>query len=212
MAVGVQATPDGSTPATGRQCRTGEQAIQQVHGSRYEAASRGTLFCANTGTGGVTVQVSNTTTGMISLTNPAASKTLVSLEIVSITYVSGTLPAGNFWHGVNGVGVTAPSSGTPNTPVCTGVGTGSGGSPVATVRTGATIVASTLLWPFASTFVELATTANPIQPGDFAVRGAIVLYPGTSYNVVCVAGAAGSSPVAAFGLVWEEIAMVQGQG
>lgn len=212
MAVGAQYTPDGSTPTSGRQCKTGEAAVAQTHGKYYEAASRGVLFAACDQGAGVTVQTSITTTAVMTLHNPIGSKTRLSIKKVSVGYFSGTMPAGSFYHGVLSPGNTLPSSGTQLTATCTDVGNESVAAAQGVCRAGATVVAATALYVFGTSFVELATTANGFQQLEEDVDGAIVLEPGAQYQLLGAFGAGGSSPKVSPSILWEEVPYVQSQG
>jgi hypothetical protein len=211
-AVGPQPGADGTTPPTGRQSKTGEAAIAQTHGKYYEAASRGVLFAACDQGAGITVQVTITTTATLALSNPPASQKRVAIKKVSLSYFSGTLGAGSWYHGFNAIGIVQPASGTLLTSFCTNIGNEGAAAAVATARTGATVVAGKVLYPLGSSLPILASTAgDPFQIVE-DVDGIIVLEPGTSWQLLGVFGGAGSSPVISAGIVWEEIPYVSSQG
>ena len=151
MSVGPVLGADGTTPATGRQGKTGEATVGQAHGKYFESASRGALFCGGDAGAGVAVQVSLTTAATCSLHNPANSGKRISIKKVSVTYFSGTLGAGSFYHGYLAPGSTLPSSGTANGPTCLDIGNQSGVAGVGVFLYGPTVVAGKTLWPFAST-------------------------------------------------------------
>lgn len=212
MAVGPTYLADGNTPSTGRQTKTGDAGISQCHGKYYEPSSRGVLFCAADAGVGVAVTVTLTTTATATLHNPLGSAKRLSLKKVAIAYFSGTMPAGALYHGYLVPGNTLPSSGTAPTVVCMDIGNQSGVLPVGVMRTAATVVAANILYPFASSLPVLASTAVWATPCLEDVDGAITLEPGAQYQLVCVAGGAGSSPKVGVGFVWEEIPIVAANG
>lgn len=204
--VGPTYGADGSAgPATGRQSKDGSAVVTQSHGKYYEAASRGAIYCTNDGGAGIGVQVTNTTTGNITLSNPVNSKVRLSLLRVAVTYFSGTLGAGTFYHGKNDIGIVQPSSGSTPTISSAGVGLTSAAAPVGVVRTAPTVVAAVLLYAFGSMGPILATTVEPLTTCFEDVDGLICLDPGTSWALVGVFGGTGSTPKCGYGLIWEEI-------
>lgn len=210
--VGLTLGADGTTPATGRQGKTGEAIVTQSYGKYYESSSRGIIFGACDQGAGVTVQTSITTTAAMALFNPTTSIKRLQLVQVSIGYFSGTLGAGTFYHGILGPGNTAPSSGTQITSTCLDVGNQSVSAAQGVARTGATVVAATAVGVITSTFPELATTANGMQPAIFDIDGLIVLEPGAQWQLLGVFGAGGSSPKITCGLMWIEMPIVASQG
>lgn len=208
-AVGPTNGGDGTTPATGRQGKTGEAIVGKAHGDDYEAASRGVLFCAGDQGAGITVQVTVTTTATLTLHNPAGSKKRLAIRELSIAYFNGTLGAGAFYHGFNPIGTTLPSSGTQLTSYCMNIGNSGVDAAVGVARTGATVVAGTVLYPFASSFPVLATSAvsGPVQCIE-RVGGKIILEPGAVYQLLGVFGGTGSTPKISAGIVWEEIPVI----
>ncbi len=210
MAVGPQLGADGTTPATGRQGKTGETAIAQAHGKYYEPSSRGVLFAGSDQGVGVAVTVTLTTTATASLYNPPNSGKRLSIKKVSVTYFSGTMPAGSFYHGF-AVPVAAPS-GTAITSNCLDIGNQSGVAAVGVMKTAATVLLGTVLYPFASSLPVLASTAVWATQIIEDVDGAIVLEPGMNYQLLGVFGGAGTSPKVSVGIVWEEVPLVASNG
>lgn len=202
------AAADGNTPTTGRQCKTGESAVQQTHGKYYEAASRGYVYAACDQGAGVVVQVTITTTATLTLHNPVNSGKRLSILKLIVTYFSGTLGAGSFYHGFLGIGKTLPSSGTSLTSNCTDIGIPLGVTAVGVAIAGATVVAGTPLYPFIGTGPVLATTAVMHPPLIEDIDGAIVLEPGAQYQLLGVFGGTGSTPKVSPGIVWEEIGII----
>ena len=211
--VGPVLGADGTTPSTGRQGKTGEAAVVQVHGKYYEAASRGTLFSAADAGAGVAVTATITTTATFTLHNPLNSQKRIAIKKLSVAYFSGTLGAGAFYHGHLPPGNTLPSSGTALTARNMDIGNQSGVAAVGVATTAATVVAGLVLYPFASLFPVLATSAvsGPVQCTE-DVDGAIVLEPGAQYQLLGVFGAAGTTPKVDIGCLWEEIGIVASNG
>lgn len=213
MAVGPQYTPDGVTPATGRQAKTGDAVISQGHGKYYESSSRGVLAFACDQGAGVATTTAISTTAILSLYNPIASKMRLAITKVSLAYLSGTLGAGPVYHCVNPAvsgtaNPTAPTGGTLLTSYWTDIMNPQLGAPVGVVRTGSTVVAPVVVRPFASLFASLATTA--VGPAVIIddLDGEIVLEPGGTYQIQSKC-AAGSTPLVTPGILWEEIPYVQ---
>lgn len=209
MSVGPVVGADGTTPATGRQGKTGEATVSQSHGKYYEPASRGVLFAACDQGVGVTVQVTLTTTATMSLHNPVGSGKRLAIKKVSVAYFSGTMPAGAFYHGFLAPGNTLPSGGTALTANSTDIGStlsAAAGSGVAIA--GSTVTAGKPLYAFASSLPVLATTAVFGGTIEEDVDGAIVLEPGAQYQLLGVFGATGTSPKVSPSIVWEEIPIV----
>lgn len=204
MPVGPSYNADGTTPAL-RFGKTSEQTVGQAHGKYYEAASRGVMFnaCAQAG---VAPGTSLGTTACLVLYNPPGSGKRLAIKKVSAGYVSGTLGAGTVFHCVLGtITQTAPSSGTLLVNNCCDVGNANAG--VGVVRTGATVVQPVAYRPFFSTGAELATTASAMQEMTEDIDGEIVLEPGCTYQIQGIT-AAGSTPLIAPGITWEEIPIV----
>lgn len=208
---------DGTTPATGRQGKTGEAIIAQGHGKYYELASRALLAFACDQGAGVAVPTTLSTTCVAALYNPINSGKRLALVKVSVGYVSGTMGAGAIFHcvtpQVSGTSQTKPSGGTSLTSYWTDVNNlGLAAAPVGLVTTASTVVAPIAYRPIVSTFPELATTANGFQPVTDDMDGEIVLEPGGSYQIQGILGAGGSSPKVTIGIVWAEIPYVASQG
>ncbi len=212
MAVGPQLGADGTTPATGRQGKTGETTVSQAHGKYYEASSRGTLFCGSDSGAGVAPQATIGTTATYSLHNPLNSGKRLSLKKIAITYFSGTQPAGTYYHGYLAPGTTLPSSGTTGGNVCLDIGNQSGAAAVGVSLYGSTVVTGKVLYPFAQSLPVLATTAIPVSILEDDIDGAITLEPGAQYQLLAVMGSTGTSPKIGVGTVWEEIPIVASNG
>lgn len=211
-AVGEQPTPPGNTPPTGRQDKLGGAVISQGAGKYYENAQNGRIFAAADQGVGVTVQVTITTTATLSLHNPVASQKRLEILKVGIAYFSGTLGAGAFYHGFNPVGTVLPSSGSLLVANCTDIGNASTAVAVGVPRSGSTVVAGTVLYPFASSLPILASTAVAPFAVIEDVDGLIVLEPGAVYQLLGVFGGTGSSPKVSVGIIWRECPYVATQG
>ena len=202
--VGPVSSADGSyNPA--RADKEGAQVVSQAHGRYFEGSRRGNSFGAGTTGSGVAPGTAIGTTAAGCLYNPVGSGYVLSIQKVSVGYISGTLGAGTLFHCANPTTTqTAPSSGTANTIVCLDVGNST--TAVGVFRSGATTVAPTILRPLCSLTALLATTAVGLYQILEDVAGEIVIEPGCSYQIQAVA-AAGTSPLIAIGVSWEEIAI-----
>lgn len=200
---------DGTTPATGRQSKTGETTVAQAHGKYYEPASRGVLFAGGDNGVGYTPQLAASTLPNMALINPANSGKRLAIKKVSISYFSGTLPSGSFYHGF----ATGATGAGPSSQNQTDIGNGGAIAAVAKCLYGLTSgTTGTVLYPLASSFAELATTTNGLQTAIEDVDGAIVVEPGNQYQLMSVCGTTGSSPKISSAIVWEEIPIVASQG
>lgn len=216
MSVGVTLLPDGNTPATGRQGKTSEAIVGQAHGKYYEAASRGLLFGACEQSG-VAPGTSLGTTACLSLYNPIGSGKLVAVKKVSVGYISGTLGAGTIFHCGNMPGnagtigaVAQPSGGTSLTIYNRHLGMQvllASAKSIAEVRTGSTVTTPVALRPFCSLQASLASTAVGPWAMTEDVDGEFVIEPGFCYQLQAIA-AAGSTPLVAPGITWEEIPII----
>lgn len=212
MAVGPTYLADGNIPGSPRASKDNSSVVNQSHGKYFEASSRGVLFGAGDQGVGVAVQTTITTTGILSLHNPLASLKRLSIKKVSLSYFSGTLGAGSFYHAYNPVGTTLPSSGTSLTANCLDIGNQSGPAAVGVAITGATVVAAKVLYPFASSFPALASSVVAPFTVIEDVDGVITLEPGAVYQLCAVMGGAGSTPKVSVGIVWEEVPYVATTG
>lgn len=214
FAVGPQLGADGSTPATGRQCKTGEAAVAQVHGKYHEAASRGFLFGAQEQGSGVAPGTALGTTACLSLFNPRGSGKLLSVKKVSLGYVSGTLGAGTVYHCGNlpadtaALGaVAAPSGGTALVVYPRRFGfqpQQASAVPVGLARVGGTVTTPVALRAFCGLGASLASTAVAPWIATEDIDGEFVIEPGFCYQLQAIA-AGGSSPLVSPGVVWEEL-------
>ncbi len=216
MAVGPVLGADGTTPATGRQSKTGEATVTQAHGKYYEASSRGALFVAAGQGAGTAPGTALGTTAYFALYNPPGSAKRLSIKRVRNGYISGTLGAGTLFHCMNpmaaGTALPAkPTGGTALTAYPTDVGNQSGVVAVGLPFVGATVTQPVIYGPICSLFAELASTANGLQQVNEDVDGEIVVEPGYCYQIQAVA-AAGTSPLLSPSVVWEEVPIVASNG
>ncbi len=202
-AVGPQLGAVGTVPATGRQGRTGESTVSMAHGKYHEASTFGVLFAASDQAVGIAVTISLTTTATLALTNPATSQKRISIKKLVISYFSGTLGAGSWYHGYNPVGTVLPSGGTLLSSTCCDIGNTVGAAAVGAARSACTVVAANILYPFATTMSILASSVTAPSVIAEDVDGIITLEPGAAWQLICVA-AGSSSPKVSAGIIWEE--------
>lgn len=213
MAAGPQYTFDGSTPTTGRQGKTGEAIVAPAHGELHEAASRGVLFRACE-QAGVAPGTALGTTACLSLYNPGNSGKVLSVWVVGLGYISGTLGAGTVFHCTNSpthtgalAAIAQPSGGTSLSIYPARLGgrvAQAGNASVAEVRSGSTVTTPVAARPLCSLQASLATTAvAPWLVKDW-VRGEFLIEPGFCYQIQGIT-AAGSTPLVAPSVLWEEI-------
>lgn len=183
--------------------KAAELVVTQAHGEFHEATSRALLFWASTAVAGVAPGTAFSTTPPMVLWNPPNSGVLVSVQQVFLAYVSGTLGAGFMAHGQTLGQVTVPSAGTELTPT-SGLTAGVRGK--ARAFQGSTLVAApTIVRPSFSMGPALATTAVfPFIVYD-EVRGSIVVGPGAAWAFQGAAVGAGTSPLVAIGVGYEEV-------
>jgi hypothetical protein len=178
------------------------QEVVQKHGRYYNAARFGRLFSAQTAVTGVAPGTAIGTTAAFSLHNPFGSGVYIAVRKVSMGYISGTFGAGTVFHCVNSNPQAAAPSGTAITEV-PGIVNGNGPNGIA--LTTVTLAANpTPVRPFASLGASLASTAAAPWRIEEELEGEIILPPGCTYSLEAVA-AAGTSPLVAFGVTWEEI-------
>lgn len=207
LVAGISPSPTG-VPSQPRGGSFRETVVSQAHGKYYEAASRSSLFSVANANTGAAILTGFAAVPPLLLFNPIGSGRRLAIKKVSIAYVSGTMGAGAFWHGVYPNLAASPVIGSGAVVVPVGLGGGNTGVTVAKSWTIPTSPATALgLWPIGSIFAELATTANGLQPLIEDVDGAIVLGPGDAYAVLYV-GTAGASPIIVCGVVYEDLLIV----
>lgn len=200
--VGPRKSSDGASvePRLGQY---GESVVGQAHAKYYEAVSRGRVFSGGTAASGVAPGTAIGTTAAFTLANPAGAKVNLVVLRASVGYVSGTLGAGVIHYVANLNPIAAAVTGTAITAVNALIGSRlqATGLPFTTATLPAT---PTILRPFVSLGASLASTA--VQPWQIVedVDGEFVIAPGCALSLEGTA-AAGSSPLVAFGLTWEEV-------
>ena len=178
------------------------QDVSQKHGKGYWAAANGRLFHGATAATGVAPGTAIGTTAAFSLHNPLGSGVDINIRKVSMGYISGTLGAGTVWHLVN----LDPSAAAPTGTAITetpGKVTGAAGYGIA-LTTSTLAVAPRIIRPFAILDASLATSVVGPRQIVEDVDGEIIIPPGCTYSLHSTA-AAGTSPLVAFGVTWEEV-------
>jgi len=179
------------------------QEVTQRHGKLYQPARDGRIFHAATAATGVAPGTAIGTTAAFTLFNPAGSGVVIAIQKAAMGYISGTLGAGTVWHLVNSNLAEAAPSGTAIAEKPALVGSGGASKGVA-LTTATLAVAPTIVRPFCSLQASLASTAVAPWQIQEEVDGAILLPEGGAYSLHATA-AAGTSPLVAFGVTWEEI-------
>lgn len=201
--VGPQTAGDGAYNAL-RLDKTGALVVTNAHGRLHEVASRGKLFFVSTPVAGVAPGTVLSTTPPMSIWNPVLSGIIVSIKQVYVGYVSGTLGAGMIVHAVNLSQLTLPSGGTELIPQCA-ILNGTRGS--ARVLTGSTLSGTpVIVRPSMSLGAALASSVSFQFLSVDPVEGSIIIPPGCAYAYQAVA-AAGTTPLLAFGIVYEEVTL-----
>lgn len=190
------------TGAEFRQGKTGELVIGSAHGEFYEAAARGKLWSACTAVSGVAPGTSLSTTSAFYLHNPIGSGVNLSLLCASMGYLSGTFGAGSVYLTTHaGVSVANPT-GTSIVPKQTLLGSSATAAGIA--FTTATVITQIAIRPICSFGAMLATSVFPPTVLKDQLNGEIVVPPGFGVGLHSIA-TAGTSPLALFGMTWEEI-------
>ena len=178
------------------------QEVAQRHGKLYRPSQDGRIFHGATAATGVAPGTAISTTAAFSVHNPSDSLVDIAILKAAMGYISGTLGAGTVWHLINNDPTAAAPTGTAIVEIAGRVN-GPGGKGVA-LTTVTLAVAPKIIRPFCSIGASLATTA--VQPWQVVedVDGAIIIPPGCTYSLHGTA-AAGTAPLVAFGVTWEEI-------
>jgi hypothetical protein len=178
------------------------QQVTQRHGKLYQPARDGRIFHGATAATGVAPGTAIGTTAAFALHNPAGSGVTIAIQKASMGYISGTLGAGTVWHLVNTNVSEAIPTGTAivERPALAGGASGKG----IALTTATLAAAPVIVRPFASLQASLATTAVAPWQVSEDLDGDILLPPGGTYALHATA-AAGSTPLVAFGVTWEEI-------
>jgi hypothetical protein len=180
------------------------QDVVQKHAPLFDAARDGRLFHAATAATGVAPGTAIGTTAAFSLHNPFGSGIIIAIVKAALGYISGTLGAGTVWHLINDDPLAAAPTGTA---IGEEAGSVTGANPLGVALTTVTLAAAPkIIRPFCSLGASLASSA--VQPWQVNedVGGGIILPAGCTYSLHATA-AAGTAPLVAFGVTWEEVAV-----
>lgn len=180
----------------------GDGQVSELHGKLYTLSKRNKVYTAQTAVTGVAPGTSIGTTGAFALYNPAGSGIDLAILKVFMGYISGTLGAGTVFLCLNNNPVAAAVTGTAITEI-PGLATGTAGVGVA-LTTATMPATSTPVLPLFNLTAALASTAVAPYVVTADLDGAIIIPPGCSASLQAVA-AGGSTPLVAFGMVWEEV-------
>jgi hypothetical protein len=192
---------DGSLGVAGFN-RLGGLLIQPVHGPYAEAAKRGRIMEACTPVAGVAPGTALSTTPPMALWNPPSSGVELYVKKSYLGFISGTLGAGTVVYAVVTSQTTVPTGGTELTPQCSKIGMPRGAG---RAFQGSTLASTpAILRPGYVVGAFTTSTATAPDPSLDLIDDAIIVTPG---SVLCMQeiGAAGTSPLCLFGLVWEEV-------
>lgn len=197
---GQISSQDGSVNSA-RADRVGALVTTQAHGAFTESVVRGGVMEACNTVAGIAPGTVLAVAPPIALWNPPGSGKNLTVLKTSMGYISGTFGAGSVMYGYIPSQVTVPTTGAEITPNNTLIGAPRG---VGRVFAGSTFVSVPV--PLRAGFImgAFAGGANPPVDTVDVVDGSIVIPPGTAFIMQAVAGA-GTSPLALFGIMWEEM-------
>lgn len=185
--------------------RDGASVVTDLHGARYEQASRGKVFHASTAAAGIAPGTVLAAAGALLLANPAASGFNVAILKLVFGYVSGTLGVGHLWW-VQGANPAALPAETTAATRSSGLISPAASGDVAKAFSGVSLTTvPTVLRPTAISLDPYAGTAAPLtlQPMQVEdVNGSIVIPPGFFAGVEGIA-AAGTSPLVLLAFEYE---------
>lgn len=196
--VGVARNQDG-TYASPRMGKDSEQIVTGLHGTEYQQAYDGNMFYAYSA--GQTLSAAGTAiTGLI-LWNSTAAKNLVLRKIhCQVLVTSASLTGIALATTVPGAQTTTPTSTTAATKNgCTNLGVGGG---VGIPYVGATLLTTSVFWPFMHNTAAIATTGEDAINMD--LQGMFIVPPFTAVHLSALGAASAASAVTA-GLSWEEV-------
>lgn len=200
--VGPRASADGSKTEL-RLDRTAALVVTPGHARFREAAGRGALFTATTGTPGVAPGTALTTSPPFCIWNPAGSSVSLSIVRVRLAYVSGTLGSGLLTYSYVAGQAQKPAGGTAIPAQSTRLTASTG---IGQAYQGATLTSAPVMLMPAGTIqpVSAATATMPLVICEDDIDGEIEIAPG---NALCLqaVGAAGTSPLVVFSVTWEEV-------
>lgn len=192
----------GATPALGlRLGRQGEQVVSQLHGSHYEEANQGRIFCAHAIVTAPVIYTTAAGTGGPLLWNGSTTHKLVLLAAGWGISTVSTVAAIIGLTGGSGQS-SAPSSTTAVDSVkCTYMG---GPAPAGTAyRVGTVAAAGTFFHPLGCLYTGALTTTPGSLMNWVDLNGMFVIPP-TGW-ISWAASATASTTVANLGLVWAEV-------
>ena len=200
--VGAQVLTTASSPSSSQRFdKTAASVFAQAHGKYYQANEMRNLFstCHNAGDA---PPGTISTTAAACLYNPIGSTVNLILCKVSAAYVSGTIGTGTVFHSVN---MTATQTAPTGTAATGGVvNLSGGGAGQGQYFSTATVVAPKVTRPWFGLAPYLASSVVGFPQYIDDMEGEIVIPPGCSYQIQSIA-AAGTSPLFAWGIVWEEV-------
>lgn len=199
-------TADGTT-VTGRLGFDRTMVVQTAHSQLTEAALRGQLYCLSTAVAGVTIASANVYSAsnpqpLVGVYNPTGSGKNLIVHRAIHTWASGTAAAqGLVWavSAAPSTGLTAAGVSNLSINAFTFATTSNAKQFVNSAMTGITMA----LYGFAGGPSTGAVAANAPTTFYDPVEGGIVVPPGASCGLF--AGAAGSSPIVAASMYYEEV-------
>lgn len=205
--VGPQAATGDGVVLTARLTRDASLGFQQTHGALQEAAFRGNLYSLATAAAGVTctaTQVVSVTLGspIVGLYNPTGSGKNAVILYSEACWASGTAGASGLSFGtVPSAGVSA-AGGNAAINMLTQVAGGSACRTfVAAAWTGQTVAPGIARHLGGPTTGALAANSMSFYP--FFYEGSLIIPPGCAGGLFV--NLAGTSPIIAASLLWEEI-------
>lgn len=201
---GPIATQDGSVN-TVRISKDSSLVAQQAHGGLYESVYRGNVFSLPTAAAGVTVTATQTvavtlSSPIVGIFNPASSGVNAVVLYVDHCWASGTAGAGGLAFATSVCTVTAAGgSGSVNLKSQV-VGTSQCKTFTAAAATGQTAAPNIVRMLGGPTTGALAANGNSYYQVWF--EGGLIIPPGCLGMVL--ANAAGTSPIVAASMMWEE--------
>lgn len=203
--VGQQAVPTAGTPSSSQRFdKTAASVFAQAHGKYYQANELNQLFSACHNAGDAPVQTISTTAQMC-IYNPIGSTVRLILCKVVAAYVSGTIGTGTVFHCLNNTNTQTAPTGTAATGGV--INLAGGGAGQGQYFSTATVVAGKVTRPWFGLAPYLASSVVAFPTYVEDMDGEIVIQPGCSYQVQSIA-AAGTSPLFAWGAVWEEVPLI----
>lgn len=176
--------------------------VQQLHGAYHAAVRSGNCHYAHTAAAGADHNASIGTAATWALENGYKSGVVASILHIALGYVSGTLGAG-FVSVVSGEQQDARIT-TGTAIVSRNALVGNRNRSKCFPFTTATVVAGDPVRVCFNISAQLATTAAMAANVSDKVDGAIALVDGVRLGLEATAGAAGTTPLVVFSVLWEE--------